>query len=67
MVADGLSCSDRQRGELPQLLLEAVLADGAGRRLVCVQPRPPLVALFRQVAGLRACDGCFYVEEREGL
>jgi len=56
-----------ERCELLRLLLQGVVVDVAGRKVVCVRPRGAFVALFRQVPGLLEDDGCFYLAESEGI
>lgn len=51
-----------ERKELLGLVLEAVVVDVREGHLICVRPKAPYVALFRQVPGLRECDECFYLD-----
>jgi hypothetical protein len=50
-----------ERKELLGLVLETVVVNVVEERLICVEPKAPYVALFRQVPDLQECDGCFYV------
>ena len=52
-----------ERKELLRLVLEMAVVDVAEGRLICVWPKAPYVAFFRQVPGLRECDGCFDLAE----
>lgn len=56
-----------ERRDILKGLLERVFVDVAGARIVCVEPQPSFVALFRQVPTLKERDGCFYLAELGGL
>ncbi len=56
-----------ERHELLGVLLERVFVDVAGSRLVCVEPDPSFIVLFRQVPTLKEQEGCFYLAERGGV
>ena len=54
----------RLRAEMLRTIFESVVIDVAARRLVCVMPWPPFVALFR-MDGMEEKEGCFYVGEED--
>jgi len=55
----------RLRAEMLRTIFESVVIDVAARRLVCVKPWPPFVALFRMDGMEEKKDGCFYVEKED--
>jgi len=67
LAAVWFEATPAERKELLGLVLEAVVVDVREGHLICVRPKAPYVALFRQVPGLRECDGCFYLASCEGM
>jgi hypothetical protein len=65
LVAIWSEATPAERKELLGLVLEAVFVDAAEGCLTCVQSKVPYVALFRQVPGLRECDGCVCIAPDE--
>jgi hypothetical protein len=50
-----------ERKEVLGLVLETVVVDVAKACPICARPNTPHAALFRQLPGLRECDGYLYV------
>jgi hypothetical protein len=52
----------RQRRELLHAILLSVQVDIRAWRVICVEPKPEFVPLFRQVEDLEEDNGCFYIK-----